>query len=117
MAEAVNLLTLTPERRADWEAAADGRVVVRIPKFRGRLGRWLVPRLRRPYFNIRLDALGSVVWRLCDGRTPVSVMAAELTRELGAEAGEPDALLARIAAFLRQLERGDLVTIAPPHQE
>jgi hypothetical protein len=112
MTEAANLLTLTPVRRADWEAAADGRVVVRIPKFRGRAGRWLMPRLRRPYFNIRLDALGSVVWRHCDGQTPVSTIAEHLTRELGAEAGEPDALLARIAAFLRHLERGDLVTIA-----
>ena len=113
MGEAVNLLALTPERRADWEAGADGRVVIRIPKFRGRLGRWIVPRLRRPYFNIRLDALGSVVWRLCDGQTAVSTIAERLGTELGPEAGEPEALLGRIAAFLRHLERGDLVTIAP----
>jgi hypothetical protein len=113
MAEAANLLTLTPERRADWEAGADGRVVIRIPKFRGRLGRWIVPRLRRPYFNVRLDALGSVIWRLCDGQTPVSTMAERLEHELGPEAGDAQALLERIAAFLRHLERGDLVTIAP----
>ncbi len=112
MGEARNLLELTPVRLVSWDEA-DGRVVLRVPRFRGRLGRWLQPRLRRPTIAVHLDALGSLVWRELDGATPVSVIAERLGAELGAE---PETLYQRLARFVRQLERGDLISTRAPSQ-
>ncbi len=110
MPQPSNLLELAPAREADWDDSPDGRVVVKAPKFTGRLGRWLGPHLRKPYVSVRLDAEGSFVWRHCDGVTTVAEIAERMHRELGVA---EDALYPRIAVFLQQLERGGLVRTTP----
>lgn len=109
-----NLLDLYPLRSRDW-VEEEGRVVVLMPKFRHRwVAPWLQPMLRSPHVRVKLDALGSAVWRQCDGRTPVSRIADAVRTEFG-ESAEP--LLDRIGAFLRKLEAGDLLTIPSPQTE
>jgi hypothetical protein len=112
MGQARNLLELTPARLVSWDEEED-RVVLRVPRFRGWLGRVILPRLARPTIAVRLDALGSFVWRQCDGATPVSVIAQRLGAELGAE---PDTLYQRLAQFVRKLERGDLISTRVPSE-
>jgi hypothetical protein len=78
----------------------DGRVAVRVPRFDGPwLRRWLVPLLKRPDFHIRLDALGSAAWELCDGTRTGEEVAAELVARFPDQA---DVRL-RLAVFLRTL--------------
>ncbi len=109
-----NLLDLTPVRMREW-SEEEGRVVVLMPKFRHRwVAPWLQPLLRKPHVRVKLDALGSAVWRSCDGTTPVRRIAETVRAEFG-EAAEP--VLDRIGAFLRKLEDGELVSIPPPHTE
>ena len=106
-----NLLDLTPARTREW-VEQEGRVVVLMPKFRHRwVAPWLQPMLRRPHVRVKLDDLGSAVWKLCDGTTTVARMAEVIQSQFGA-AAEP--VLDRIGAFLRKLEDGDLITIPPP---
>lgn len=106
-----NLLDLMPLRLRAW-VEEDGRVVVLMPKFRHRwVAPWLQPLLRKPNVRVKLDDLGSAVWRLCDGATPVTQMAEVIRAQFG-EKAEP--VLDRIGAFLRKLEDGDLLTIPPP---
>ena len=106
-----NLLDLRPRRLREWEEE-DGRVVVLVPKFRHPLMvRWVLPFLRAKHFRVKLDGLGSAVWRGCDGETDVAAIAERLRAEFGA-AAEP--LHDRIGSFLKKLEHGELMAIPPP---
>jgi hypothetical protein len=106
-----NLLELKPARKRDW-VEEEGRVVVLMPKFRHPwVAPWLQPMLRKPEVRVKLDDLGSAVWKLCDGATTVARMAEVIQKRFGPEA-EP--VHERIGAFLRKLEDGDLVAITPP---
>ena len=86
-----------------------GTVVVLVPKFRNEiLVRWLVPHLKYPVVRVKLDALGSFVWKLCDGKTTVGEMADRMTVEFGDTAASAQE---RIRQFLLTLEKTDLVNL------
>jgi hypothetical protein len=105
----VNLLELTPVQRVPWETGEGGTVVVLVPKFRNEiLVRWLVPHLKYPVVRVKLDALGSFVWKLCDGKTTVGEMADRMTVEFGDTAASAQE---RIRKFLLTLEKSDLVNL------
>jgi len=105
----VNLLVLTPVQRVPWETGESGAVVVLVPKFRNEiLVRWLVPHLKYPVVRVKLDALGSFVWKLCDGKTTVGEMADRMTVEFGDTAASAQE---RIRKFLLTLEKSDLVNL------
>jgi hypothetical protein len=105
----VNLLELTPVQRVPWEKGEGETVVVLVPKFRNEiLVRWLVPHLKYPVVRVKLDALGSFVWKLCDGKTTVGEMADRMTVEFGDTAASAQE---RIRKFLLTLEKTDLVNL------
>ena len=105
----LNLWELKPKRNAEWETNAEGNVVVLYPKFRNPLlVKWLLPYLAKPSFKIKLDVLGSAIWKQCDGINPVSHIAISLQQQFGTSI-EP--IEQRINSFLNHLERGDLIII------
>jgi hypothetical protein len=108
----VNLLELRPARSARWEKGPDGRVTLRVPKFRNPLAvRWLVPLLARPDITVRLDDEGTFVWDRCDGGTTVLAIAEQLQRTVG---GDADALVDRVTRFVARLARAEFVTMDLP---
>jgi hypothetical protein len=105
----INLLELTPEQRVGWETAENGNVVVLVPKFQNELlVKWLMPRLKYPHVRIKLDKLGSFVWKQCDGRTTVAEMAERLRSEFADSASSAEE---RIRTFLLTLEKSDLLNL------
>ena len=107
-----NLLTLRPKPLVQWTVGQDDKVVLLVPKFRrGPLARWLMARLSKPWIHVNLDAYGSLLWRQCDGNKSVADIALAMQETFG---GAPESYYERINIFLRQLERGDLITCAPP---
>jgi hypothetical protein len=107
-----NVLTLRPEKRASWEEAPDGRVVLLRPKFtHPLLVRWVLPRLKQKHFRITLDEAGSLLWKASDGQTTVAAIGQRMRTEL---AMEPDTIYPRIAAFLRQLESEQFIIVHKP---
>jgi hypothetical protein len=105
----MNLLELTPEQRVPWETAENGHVIVLVPKFQhALLVKWLVPHLKYPHVRVKLDKLGSFVWKQCDGRTTVAEMAARMRTEFADSAGSAED---RIRTFLLTLEKSDLVNL------
>ncbi len=107
--KSVNLLELTPTQRVPWEPGENETVVVLLPKFRNPiLVRWVMPRLKHPDIRIKLDRMGSFVWKLCDGTTTVGEMADRMMSEFGDSAsGAHD----RIRTFLLSLEKSDLINL------
>lgn len=98
-----NLFDLIPITTIASETASDGRVILLKPKFRQRLlVKYLLSRLKAPYFKITLDRYGSFVWQQCNGSFTVKQIAnlfQENFPEDAAQAAE------RVAMFLNHLQR------------
>jgi hypothetical protein len=102
--EDVNLLELAPERCAEWEERDDRVVVIRpgpsSTGLRRLLDRFLFELSAK---RIKLDDMGSFVWRHLDGQHTVGEIADLLRREFD-ERAEPaeDRLAKLIWAFRRE---------------
>jgi len=103
----VDLLELAPVRCATW-VEREGQVVITRPRVRvRRIGdllalfeSWLRPKV------LRLDPIGSSVWRRLDGRSTVG----ELVRELrGSIDAAEEGLEQRLGLFIRTLRAEGLV--------
>ncbi len=110
------LMTERPRRALEWREGEDGRCVLLRPKFgSGRFGRWLAARVDDPHYRIRLDDVGTFVWKACDGRTPLALIAERLREQFGSSVEPAEQRLARFVGQMRRsklLTRGDEVT--PP---
>ena len=72
------------ERTVVWEDGRDGTAVLLVPRFRkGRLARWIMPKLSRPHMRVKLDEVGSFAWRLMDGATPFTEIAQAMQERFG----------------------------------
>ena len=109
-----NLLCCRPVRRVEADEE-DGQVVVLRPRFlRGPLAWWLQPRLKRPHFRVKLDDIGSFIWRRCDGETTVAQLAEAMEQEFGDGAEQA---LGRIEMFLGELARGEMMGMIVPEEK
>ena len=96
-----------PRRRLDWRELDGGRCVVLRPKFgESRIGRWLADRLGDPCYRIRLDDVGTFIWKACDGETPLSAIADRLGAEFGEQVAPVDERLAR---FVQSMLRSGMI--------
>ena len=96
-----------PRRRLDWRDLDDGRCVVLRPQLgEGRIGRWLASKLGDPCYRIRLDDVGSFIWKACDGQTSLTAISGRLRNEFG-ERVEPAE--ERLARFVQSMLRSRMV--------
>lgn len=108
----VNLDNFRVQCMVDHEVIEDDLVVVLRPRYMsGPLARWLQPRLRKPNFRVRLDAIGSFVWQQCDGVRTVSQLVVAMEQHFGKKV-EP--ALPRLRLFLGEMERGKMIRLIPP---
>jgi len=101
-----------PRRALEWRESEDGRCVLLRPRFgTSRIGRWLAGYASDPHYRIRLDEIGTFVWKACDGETSLAGIADRFRDRFGdgAEPAEP-----RLAAFVRLMQRARLLELAPP---
>ncbi len=105
--DARNLLELKPLRNLEWDKGENGTVVLLVPKFRNRwMRKWVVPRLSKPVFRVKTDALGTFVWKRCDGKESVLAIAEAMNREFGADF---DPSFDRISHYIRKLAKNDFI--------
>ena len=105
----------TPRRALGWREAQDGRCVLLRPKFgRSALGRWLSARVREPHYRIRLDDVGTFVWKACDGQTSLETITHRMRQRFGSSV-EP--VEQRLVAFVGQMERSKLLEVEASSQE
>ena len=98
-----------PRRRLDWRDLDDGCCVVLRPKLgEGRLGRWLASKLGDSFYRIRLDDVGTFIWKACDGKTPLTEIAGRLREEFG-ERVEPAE--ERLARFVHSMLRSRMIGV------
>lgn len=103
----INLLHLVPVQNTKCEIKEDGLVVLFKPKFANSLlVKYLLPLMKRPYYKIKLDDIGSFFWLKCNGTRTVQEIA-ELHKSKFEDKVEP--LYDRIAQFLASLEKNRLI--------
>lgn len=108
----VNLLELIPVKHIEWEIDRDGLITLLKPKYRHPfLTKYLLPRLKRPFYQVNLDEIGSYFWENCDGIRSVKQIA-KLQKEKFGEKVEP--LYDRIAIFIQTLERNRFIKLKRP---
>ncbi len=108
----VNLLELIPAPDIQWEIDERGLVILLKPKIKNNfLARTLLPKIRNPYYKIKLDEIGSSFWKYCDGKRNIKEIAA-LQKDKFGDAVEP--LYDRISQFLQTLQKNKLITFSPP---
>lgn len=98
----LNLLELVPEPLIDHETGEDGMVTLLDPRFKNRLMKKIFePRLKSPWMKVRLDEVGTAVWKRIDGSATVGEIGSELREEFGEDI-EP--CFERLSMFFSQLE-------------
>lgn len=98
-----------PKRTLAWEDNEGSCAVLLVPRFRqGPLAKWIQPRLKRPHIRVKLDAIGSFVWRRMDGQKTFGQMLGEMRTEFG-EAVEP--AKDRLVQFFRILHKDRFIEL------
>ena len=97
-----NLLLYVPAHSREWEINRETNlVIIKKSKFQNKyLKKYLLPRMARPDFRIKLDAFGSFVWKQMDGRLSVQEIGDKLKEEFG-ESIEP--VYERLGIFIQTL--------------
>ena len=97
-----------PRRLLEWREE-DGRCVLLRPRLgTSRPGRWLASVLGDPYYRIRLDEVGTLIWKACDGRTSLAEVARSMRSAFGARVEPADQRLAR---FVRRMLKGRMIAL------
>ena len=104
-------LEARPRRLLDWREE-DGRCVLLRPRLgTSRLGRWLAGLAGDPHYRIRLDEVGTLVWKSCDGRTSLAEIARSMRSRFGDRVEPADERLAR---FVRRMLKGRMIAVEEP---
>lgn len=104
-----DLMELIPVRLFDWETDPEtDRVIIVRPKFTSSLAQKIImPFYGQKFFKIKLDALGSLVWRMSDGEHTVG----EILEALQKEFTEEEELTRRLTLFIHQLVREKFIQL------
>ena len=99
-----------PRRLLEW-SEEEGSCVLLRPRLRSdRLARWVARLGGDPYYRIRLDEIGTFVWKACDGRTSLAEICEGMRGRFGVEVEPADQ---RLAEFVRKMLKGRMLTIEP----
>lgn len=105
--QAPNLLDLIPEKKCQWENGEEGAVTLLKPKYKSRFfQKQLLPRLKNPFYKVKLDSVGSYFWENCDGKHTVKDIGKLMEERFGKKV-EP--LYDRLALFLQHLEKNGFI--------
>lgn len=79
-----NFLDLTPVALCEHVTTDEGKVNLRLPRFKSEFWqRFLVPRRKSPFFHIKFDENGSAVWLAMDGKRNVQQICEQVEAERG----------------------------------
>jgi len=99
-------ISLKPVRKVEW-VEKEGRVILKVTKFRSRIGKWFCNVVKRPdHFFINLDEIGSFVWKKCDGKNTLGDILQEMKKEYGEEMMEE-----RLGIFIHILRKYDYISL------
>ncbi len=110
-----NLFEMTPCRVHELTTASDGKVRVLVPRYgTTKLGLWMARYVGKQHIPVKLDDVGSAVWKACDGSTTVGEIARRVSDQFGEEVLPIET---RMSRFFTEMERGRMIgwsCLSPP---
>ncbi len=105
----LNFQQLIPVRLFEWEIDEKTQnVIVKRPKFTSYLGKKIVlPFFGQKYFKIKLDPMGSIVWKYADGEHTIK----EILEFLETTFNDEEDLPKRLTMFIHQLVREKFIQL------
>ncbi|MBN2281714.1 MAG: PqqD family protein [Candidatus Marinimicrobia bacterium] len=101
-AEALKMSEIVPVCTVKFNVEEDGTVTLLQPKFSSKFSKkYIIPRMKHPYYFIHLDEMGSAVWKRIDGKSTALEIGGKIKEELG-EKIEP--VFERLGFFLAKLK-------------
>ena len=98
-----------PRRRLEWHEQ-DGRCVLLRPRLgSSRVARWVAGLGGDAYYRIRLDEVGTLVWKACDGYTSLADIVGRMRERFGDRVQPADQRLSR---FVRTMLKGRMIAIS-----
>lgn len=89
-------------QKVEWKDGPGDLAVLLVPRFRrGPLAKWLLARLKNPFFRVNLDEIGSFVWKQFDGKTAFSSIAQSMREKFGEKADPAEDRLKKFLILLR----------------
>ena len=108
-------LNYQPRRLLEWREDHAGQAVLLRPKLgRSRLARWCSKHLQNPYYRIRLDDIGTLVWKSCDGSTTLTSILQSMREHFGPGVEPAEERLWR---FLQTMRRSRLIELSCPESK
>ncbi|MDD5571829.1 MAG: PqqD family protein [Bacteroidales bacterium] len=99
--EKINYLGLTPKSVHNHKIESDGLVTVLVPRFTSKFwGKYLLPKMKNKYINLKLDEIGSATWLMLDGSKRVDRICSDLNEKFGEKIHPVEE---RVTKFLTQL--------------
>ena len=99
-------LTLVPQTTVSWQILPDGGIELETKDENEPTGRFQKLFHRKPQENVQLDAFGTRVWQLIDGKRTVK----EIADSLQSGSAEPEkALQDQLTTFLAILQRSGCI--------
>ena len=104
--------TVIAEHAIGWEDGPEDQAVLLVPRFRkGPLAKWLQPRLKKPHIRVKLDDVGSFVWKRLDGKKAFAEILSEMKIEFGDRIEPAED---RLTQFFRILHKDKFVELYKP---
>jgi hypothetical protein len=107
------LLSCIPHRNSSWKVNKENDLIILLrPKFSNRIfARYLMPRLKNPYYHVNLDTIGTKVWNTIDGKRTIKEIGQILKNDMG-DAVDP--VYERLSQFIISLQRYKFILLQKP---
>jgi len=108
MAAGLDFAHVRPRRLLEW-CEEDGRCVLLRPRFgTTRAARWVAGLWADPHYRIRLDEVGTLVWKACDGHTSLADIVGRMRERFGDRVEPADQ---RLSQFMRKMLKGRMIAV------
>lgn len=97
-----------PVRRLDWHEEDHRAIVIRPRLGESKLGKKLARLLGFSDYRIRLDDIGTAVWKWCDGESTAAEIARKMEEQFGSRVQPAEELL---QTFILQMSRARMIEI------
>lgn len=106
----INYLDYIPVQKFEWYIdESTAKVVIKREKFDNKLlQKFFSPRLKKTYFEIKLDDFGTLVWTNCDGKKSI-LQISDILKDKFGEQVEP--VYERVSMFIKRLEQERIVEL------
>ncbi|MCX6251319.1 MAG: PqqD family protein [Bacteroidetes bacterium] len=99
-----NYLDLTPVRMMEYIFRENGYVDILLPRFKNKVSRNLLQPVKKgDHIHIKLDTLGSAIWKLIDGNSTVTRIVCDLEESYTEKLTTHDETIKRVTQFLSLL--------------